>query len=193
MNIEDVKIDYTQYEGLDLIDVMFQNQKNLMDLYKVPDIDLDIPSDQQLIRAMAWSVVEEAGEAIEVVEGSKHFEHLLDEVADMSHFYIELLIMSGISAEEFKEHSSRVLETYDYSVAFKDFTVRLALTVNTLKNRFWRKTNLKTDQEKYRERLIGTVESFLRFVYSLKINKEKFVDAYLRKNEVNKFRIRSKY
>lgn len=192
MNVDDVKIDYEQYKGLDLLDVIYQKQENLMSLYKVPKIDLDIPSDQQLIRAMAWSVVEEAGEAMEVYEGSKHKGHLGDEIADMTHFYFELLIMSGITCEQIKE-CGVVFKTYDTSAAFKDFVVRLSLAVNTLKNRFWRMTNLKTDKAKYHERLIMTIESFFRFVNSTGIKTDEFFDFYLRKNEVNLFRIRSKY
>ena len=41
-----------------------------MDLYGVTDVDLDVPKDQQVIRSFAWSVVEEAGEAIELYDAA---------------------------------------------------------------------------------------------------------------------------
>lgn len=194
MNIENVKIDYSKLVGQIPIQVIFKKQRELMDLYKIPQIDLDIPKDQQLIRAMAWSVVEEAGEAIEVVEGSKHHQHLLDEVADMTHFYIEFLIMSGITWEDFaNEVGDQNYEAEDYTVMFKEFIVLLSLSVNVLKNRFWRETNLKTDRVKYIEMVKKTMIKFVRFIASLNLTGSDLYDAYLRKNEVNLFRIRSKY
>lgn len=208
MNISDIQIDYEQYEGQDLLRVVFARQRELMNLYKIPALDLDIPADQQIIRAMAWSVVEEAGEALEVYYGSKDKEHLGDEVADMMHFYIELLIMSDITVDDVFDDLG-VIDTAHYAQTyaavnvskptvmlmqhFQQFIMELALGVNVLKNRFWRETNLKTDMNKYQSKLRDTIPTFFLFVKSLGIEPGQLLDFYLRKNEVNLFRIRSKY
>jgi NTP pyrophosphatase (non-canonical NTP hydrolase) len=200
MNLSEVHIDYSKYEGQSLIDLMFQKQRTLMNLYEVPDIDLDIPKDQQLIRAMTWSVVEELGEAIEVwdrMDGSKEMgEHLGDELADMTHFYLELLMMSGIDATRFIRLAPSgwvYRDSASLENDFKHFVVDLSLAVNTLKNRFWRKTNLKTEMITYRRRLEKTVPGFFYLLGCFNFDMQTWIDYYLRKNEVNLFRIRSKY
>lgn len=180
-----------------------------MNLYEVPDIDLDIPKDQQLIRAMAWSVVEEAGEAMEVFEKIQHLpflndradeinDHLGDEVADMTHFYLELLMMSKIGVNDFLRFApinswTKFQGDNWESTYFKDFVVQLALAVNCLKNRFWRKTSLKTEVLTYENRLLVTIPKFFKFIQSLGFDEKTWIDYYLRKNEVNLFRIRSRY
>lgn len=209
MNISDVKIDYSRFEGQDLLEVIFERQELLMEMYKVPKLDLDIPRDQQLIRAMAWSVVEEAGEALEVYYGSKDKEHLGDEIADMMHFYIELLIMSDITVDDLFDdlgvlNTQNYIDTYQPNNTvsnpriilyerFQSFIVELALAINVLKNRFWRETNLKTDRAKYQMRLRDSITSFFLLVKAMEIQPVDLLDFYLRKNEVNLFRIRSKY
>lgn len=192
MNISDVKIDYDRFEGKPLGQVVFEKQQDLMNLYGVPKIDLDVPKDQQLIRAMAWSVVEEAGEAMEVHQGSKDKEHLIDEVADMMHFYVEFLIMSGLKFEDIGQKDIED-KFSDPEHALSEFVIALALAVNVLKNRFWRETNLKTDQNRYREAVLKIDAKFWNFIWSLGLREGQAIDGYLRKNEVNLFRIRSKY
>lgn len=197
MNIEDVKIDWDRYEGKDLVHVLFEKQDQLREMYKVPICDLDVPADQQQIRAMAWNVIEEAAEAI---DASSHLEHLKDELADMTAFYIELLLMSGLKATDVdltpwrkKSSDGSSFNVSPAKYEFVDFAVNLALTVNSLKNRYWRKTNVKTDKKKYIELLKETVKHFERFVEASGLSFHELMDAYLRKHEVNLFRIRSKY
>lgn len=219
MNVEDVVIDYNQFKGQDLLEVVWEKQKTLMNLYGVPRIDLDVPKDQQMIRAMAWSVVEEAGEAMEAYD-HKHYGHIGDELADMMHFFVELLIMSGVKHEDiykqldlesWKQGSEMPHELTDFEHMdqyfklmhpvngdkilkhFHDFIVKLALAVNVLKNRFWRETNLKTDHAYYHHSLRQTYVHFFHFCNALGFNPAELVDYYLKKNEVNLFRIRSKY
>lgn len=192
MNIEDVTVDWNQYQDRDLVEVLFEKQDELRKLYNVPICDLDIPSDQQQLRAMAWNVIEEAAEAI---EAKHHPSHLLDELADMTAFYIELLLMSGMRREHLYHFTDFILpgEVLTNDETFSAFAVNLAISINTLKNRYWRKTNVKTDQSVYLIRLSETAHSFMRFVQSFDITFTQLMDAYLRKHEVNLFRIRSKY
>ena len=208
MNISDVKIDYSIIQ-MDLITEIFYRQRELMKLYKMPKkLDLDLPADQQILRSLAWCVIEEAAEAIDVCQRTKpiHKEHLGDEIADMTHFYIEFLILSGLDAGNlFRAMSSTNTpelihhqNTYgdqesSLDSLFRSFTVEFALSVNILKNRFWRESNLKTDQEAFKKQLYRTIPLFFDFISRLGITIEELIDFYFRKNEVNLFRIRSKY
>lgn len=195
MNISDVKIDWKELEGKNFIELLFEKQDELRQLYGVPICDLDVPEDQQQLRAMAWNVVEEAAEAIEVLARTTHKEHLLDELADMIAFYIELMIMSGLKAEDLKMNNDEYTSYRSYPIesSFMSFVSSLALAINTLKNRYWRKTNLKTDIKEYHIRLLETGSELSKFLRSIGIPFKELVDAYLRKHQVNLFRIRSKY
>lgn len=192
MNIDDIRIDWSQYHDKDLVKVLFEKQDELRTLYNVPICDLDVPTDQQQLRAMAWNVIEEAAEAL---EAKHHTSHLLDELADMTAFYVELLLMSGMKREHLLHFTNFGManEPLTHESTFTTFAMNLAISINTLKNRYWRKTNVKTDQSVYMIRLSETVHSFMRFVQSFNITFEQLMDAYLKKHEVNLFRIRSKY
>ena len=154
MNLSDVSINYSEFKNRDLLEVIFEKQKVLIDLYKVPTVDLDIPADQQILRTFAWCIVEEAAEALDVYWGTDHKDHKGDEVADMFHFYVELMILSGFNYKDFldelNQDSMEEVMRMDYkgqpSSSFEDFVTQLAISINVLKNRFWRETNLKTDQ-----------------------------------------------
>jgi len=193
MNISEIKVDYSKYEGKNLLSVIFDKQRTLIDLYDVPSVDLDVPKDQQVLRVLAWSVIEEAAEAIDVIKTTNDSEHLKDEVADLTHFFIELLILSGFTYQDFESELPVPRKQESVEQTFTDFSVQLALAINVLKNRFWRKTNLKTDQNFYRTQLKLSISLFLAFVFSLNLTFDEMIDSYLRKNEINLFRIRSKY
>lgn len=207
MNISDAKIDYSEYEGRDRLDVIFEKQNELRELYNIPIIDLDIPAQQSIAREMAWNTIEEVGEAL-AVQTSSHLdrEHLLDETADALSFYIELLIISGMTADDFKPTKDNGIDKLEKwfnvdGVGYKTdlrrshsiFTEKLALAINNLKNRKWRKTNVHTNEFTYKKDLFITFLNFIRFVKELDITPDELFDAYLRKHQVNLFRINSKY
>lgn len=207
MNINDVKIDMTQFEGKDRLDVIFEKQNDLREKYGIPIMKFDVPADQSLAREMAWNTVEELGEALAVITSKiKDRDHLLDETADALSFYIELLLISGMSSDDFrppKDSTSDKLQgwfevdsdTYrtDTRRSHSIFVEKLALAINHLKNRKWRKTNLHTNEFLYRKDLYVTFLNFIRFVRELGITPDELFDAYVRKVEVNLFRIRSNY
>lgn len=194
MNISDVKINWADYHGRNFLEILYEKQEELRVAYGVPICDLDVPGDQQQLRAMAWNVLEEAGEAMEVIMTSGDKEHTKDEVSDMVSFYIELFLMSGIKIDnlprsEWDAEKNHLSLTND----FTKFAVSLSLAINTLKNRYWRMTNLKTDSSIYKIRLINSFYDFKKLVGSFGLSTHDLMDGYLRKYEVNKFRINSKY
>lgn len=214
MNISDVKIDYSKYAGRDRLDVLFEKQEELRKLYGIPILDLDLPRDQHLAREFAWNVTEEMGEVLDVYFGTGDKEHIKDEIADALSFYLELMLMSGMAMKDFifvhSEDDGDDLEAWFFlgtgsSLKIPDvdflhervihslFLQKLALAINHLKNRKWRKTNLKTNKKMYREALLETFDLFIAFVQVVGLSSADLLDAYLRKSEVNMFRIRSKY
>jgi len=212
MNISDSVIDMKQYEGKDRLDVMFEKQEMLRDLYKVlgPKVsvaDLDLPEHQHILREFAWNVCEETGEVLDVVFGTNDREHIIDETSDSLSFYLELLALSGMSVEDFapsQAHSGDKLD-YWFKMSLEQYSTssireihslfleKLALAINNLKNRKWRKTNLKTNKLIYRKALYDTFIPFLMFVNLVGLTPETLFDGYLRKTEVNLFRINSRY
>ena len=213
MNISDSVIDMKQYEGKDRLDVMFEKQEMLRDLYKVlgPKVsvaDLDLPEHQHILREFAWNTTEEMGEVLDVVFGTNDREHIIDETSDSLSFYLELLALSGMSVEDFAPSQAHSGDKLDYwfdkavsqyegvtmvRVIHSEFLEKLALAINNLKNRKWRKTNLKTNKLIYRKALYDTFIPFLMFVNLVGLTPETLFDGYLRKTEVNLFRINSRY
>lgn len=195
MNIEEVTIDHTKYEGKNFIEVFFEKQEELRKLYKIRLADLDVPADQELLKWFAWCVTEESAEVIEVLMTSDHHQHLIDEAADMWSFFIELLLVAKFSVDSFPKvdpwESQRDLEGLPKK--FTDFITALAICMNTLKNRDWRQTNLKTDKVLFYKRLELCIGTILTFLKSTGLSFNELFDGYLRKHEVNLFRIRSKY
>jgi hypothetical protein len=194
MNIADVTINWDEYKGCSMMRVITEKQDNLRELYKIPLCDLDIPADQERLKWFAWCVTEEAAEAIEVLMTTDHKEHLIDETADMTAFFLELLIVSRYPVgeiESFEWENQRDLD--QVPKIFTEFITSLAITMNTLKNRDWRKTNVKTDKQLFYARMKNTVELFFKFVKAVGLTSHEFYDGSLRKYEVNLFRIRSKY
>jgi hypothetical protein len=162
MNISDVKIDHSKYEGRDRLDVLFEKQDELRKLYEIPILDLDLPKDQHVAREFAWNVTEETGEALEVFLGTGDKEHTLDEVADALGFYLELMLMCGMTSKDLEPSVPNQVDKlagwfvraiegyplvgYNLRETHSFFLERLALAINNLKNRKWRKTNLKTNK-----------------------------------------------
>ena len=205
MNIKDVTIDHGQYISRDRLDVVFEKQDELRVAYKVPLLDLDVPSHQSLAREFAWNVTEEIGEVLEVEYGSKDADHIIDEVADAFSFYIELMIMCGIAPSDL-EHPTltsgdklenwfrdSVGNTMNLREAHSMFMERLSLSINRLKNRKWRQTNVHTNRFLFKKDLVESFGFFIAVCSKVGIDSHMLFDGYLRKHEVNKFRIRSKY
>lgn len=207
MNISEVKVDMKQFEDKDRLDVIFERQDALRQKYGLPILKLDAPSDQSLAREMAWNTIEEMGEAIAVVTSkTRDREHLLDETADALSFYIELLLISGMTASDFESHKDTSgdkldgwfetdTDTYvtDLRRSHSTFVEKLSLAINNLKNRKWRKTNVHTNDFLYKKDLYYTFINFIRFVKQLGLTSDQLFDAYIRKSEVNNWRLDSNY
>lgn len=196
-----------QYSNVDRLEVIFALQDTLRGRYGVPILNLDVPADQSLAREMAWNTVEEMAEALAVkTSNTKHREHILDETADCLSFYIELLIICGMSAADFIPPKDTVeddlggwfeVDTPSFETDLRRshsiFVEKIAIAINNLKNRKWRKTNVHTNDFLLKKDLYITFLNFIRFVKQLEIDSDDLYDAYVRKYCVNEFRLDSNY
>ena len=64
---------------------------------------------------------------------------------------------------------------------------------NTLKNKPWKQSHMKTDIEAFRGKLGEVWEIYICLLKSSLHSSEEIADIYLKKSQVNKFRQRSNY
>lgn len=81
-----------------------------------PILDLTIPEDQMVAKSFAWFITEELGEAMnelknrpwKLMKKPVDIEHFREELVDALHFYVELLIHCGLTAEDvFNEYMKK--------------------------------------------------------------------------------------
>jgi len=79
----------------------------------------------------------------------------------------------------------------------KDFawriTEELGEAMNCLKNKPWKVTHMVTDETHFLEELIDGVHFYVELLIMVGFDAESLTRMYLNKNDVNQFRIRSKY
>ena len=64
---------------------------------------------------------------------------------------------------------------------------------NTMRNKAWKSTNMPIDIDHYLEELADALHFFVQLFLEIGLSAEEVADLYLKKSEVNKFRIRSNY
>jgi len=106
VDIEDLK---KKFEGSDKLEVMFRLQKELAKKYgaKIP-VDLNTKEGQEAIRFLAWCVVEELAEAVNVLKNRRwtktelpvDTDHFYEELSDTLLFFIELLLVAGFTPQK---------------------------------------------------------------------------------------------
>jgi hypothetical protein len=78
--------------------------------------------------------------------------------------------------------------------SFSTLITRISMAANCLKNKPWKQTQMITDEEVYRGRMIQTFNQYIKFAYVCGIvHPTEMHVLYFRKSEVNKFRQRSEY
>jgi len=102
----------------DKLDDMFDRQREFMELLrqhgKLPDYPVDMTSKegQGWINKFAWDSVRELVEAVQELKNKSHRvtdvrefdrEKYLEELADACAFFVEVLVLSDVTADEFYE------------------------------------------------------------------------------------------
>jgi len=200
----------------DKLKAIFDRQRELMSKYHHIEVksglcqtedlpvNLDDKRGQARIKDFAWRIVEELGEAL---DGREDENHLKEELVDGLHFLTELTILVGKDYDNIIRSEPVIYEGYlefilklnIYSHLFilemrvSNFIQELGMLCNCLKNKPWKQTHMKTDKEAFFHRLEKVWISYLSILNNVGMTPEDIVNTYLKKSQVNGFRIRSQY
>jgi hypothetical protein len=144
--------------------------------------------------------------------------NLNEELADAIHFMIELLIYSGVEFNKFLSDpflipyesdppkssplskipitltntGGRVCRGILEPVLWR-VTYTLQLARNTLKNKPWKQSQMVIDEQAYRAHLITATRELAHVCWILGMDVDSVFNTYLAKNQVNRFRQKSRY
>ena len=204
----------------DLLQAIFNRQKSLMGKYhdielksgllQTEDcpVNLDDKRGQARIKDFSWRVTEELGEALDAKANKDHYQ---EELIDGLHFLTELTVLAGkdyntILPEgiptyhedhlwDLVDRAKRNIQGYGWDLDswVTKFIEQLAMMCNCLKNKPWKQSMMKTDQEAFYSRLAEVWVLYITLLVVSGMDADTIAITYLKKSQVNKFRIRSNY
>ena len=210
MNITHTKKEKTNKESLRAI---FDRQKELMEKYhdiefksglmQTEDcpVNLDDKRGQARIKDFAWRITEEIGEALDAIEnesGESALLHFHEELVDGLHFLTEMTILTGYDLPEYTTLKDLIEEgsyrdCYTLNDLVSDHVMYLGMMCNCLKNKPWKQSMMKTNKENFYKNLKLVWSNYIAILTSQNLTEEEITDLYLRKSQVNQFRVRSNY
>ena len=210
MNITHAKKETTNKESLRAI---FDRQKELMEKYhdiefrsglmQTEDcpVNLDDKRGQARIKDFAWRITEEIGEALDAIEnesGESALLHFHEELVDGLHFLTEMTILTGYDLPEYTTLKDLIEEgsyrdCYSLNDLVSDHVMYLGMMCNCLKNKPWKQSMMKTNKENFYKHLKLVWSNYVGILTSQDLTEEEITDLYLRKSQVNQFRVRSHY
>ena len=210
MNITHAKKEKTNKESLRAI---FDRQKELMEKYhdiefksglmQTEDcpVNLDDKRGQARIKDFAWRITEEIGEALDAIEnesGESALLHFHEELVDGLHFLTEMTILTGYDLPEYTTLKDLIEEgsyrdCYTLNDLVSDHVMYLGMMCNCLKNKPWKQSMMKTNKENFYKHLKLVWSNYVAILTSQDLTEEEITDFYLRKSQVNQFRVRSHY
>lgn len=208
MNINDVTTERLVPETWgEIIVAIFARQKELMVKYKeieqlpAAPVSLHTAAGQRVIKDFAWRAVEELTESYEAFEkhGNREIalQHGLEELADSVHFFVELLIFAGITPGQCFTRTDRVPSLGspddDPTVYYWEFTYKLGLAMNFLRNKAWKKSQVPTDEARFRTTILDAWDALIDVWRTLGCTQDDIYNYYFKKSDVNAFRQRSNY
>lgn len=210
MNITHAKKETTNKESLRAI---FDRQKELMEKYhdiefksglmQTEDcpVNLDDKRGQARIKDFAWRITEEVGEALDAItneSGESALLHFHEELVDGLHFLTEMTILTGYDLPEYTTLKDLIEEgsyrdCYTLNDLVSDHVMYLGMMCNCLKNKPWKQSMMKTNKENFYKHLKLVWSNYIAILTSQDLTEEEITDLYLRKSQVNQFRVRSHY
>ena len=210
MNITHAKKEKTNKESLRAI---FDRQKELMEKYhdiefksglmQTEDcpVNLDDKRGQARIKDFSWRITEEIGEALDAIEnesGESALLHFHEELVDGLHFLTEMTILTGYDLPEYTTLKDLIEEgsyrdCYSLNDLVSDHVCYLGMMCNCLKNKPWKQSMMKTNKENFYKHLKLVWSNYIAILTSQDLTEEEITDLYLRKSQVNQFRVRSHY
>lgn len=205
----------------DKLQAIFTRQKSLMDKYhdielksglmQTEDcpVNLDDKRGQARIKDFSWRVTEELGEALDAKATKDHYQ---EELIDGLHFLTELTILAGKdyntllppdAAHHWGDHLEDLVEKARENIFQKvgsnlnywvsKFIENLGMMCNCLKNKPWKQSMMKTDRNAFYRRLAEVWVLYITLLVVSGMDADSIATTYLKKSQVNKFRIRSAY
>lgn len=210
MNITHAKKEKTNKESLRAI---FDRQKELMEKYhdiefksglmQTEDcpVNLDDKKGQARIKDFSWRITEEVGEALDAItneSGESALLHFHEELVDGLHFLTEMTILTGYDLPEYTTLKDLIEEgsyrdCYTLNDLVSDHVCYLGMMCNCLKNKPWKQTMMKTNKENFYKHLKLVWSNYIAILTSQDLTEEEITDLYLKKSQVNQFRVRSNY
>lgn len=176
-------------------------------------INIDNAIVQFKLKGHLARVAEEIAESYEIIynndpdEDGRHFKHLTEESIDGLHFLLEAMIMMKVKWEDLdsletlfnkyqlykdNELSDKSIEHQTEFMYNRTF-YHLLITFNTLKMKPWKVTPQITDQNRFFSCLKKSFEHLIYLIYFFGLKPEDVYELYMKKSEVNMFRMRSNY
>lgn len=193
----------------DVLEKIFEKQKELMDLYWTKPVgeDIDTLKGSQEIRKYSKYAVEELAEAYESYRD--HWKvldiHTHEELIDSIHFYVEKLLISNLTykkilfylevkdSEEFWKRVQMLTAKDSVEESLWRATYWINIPDNRLRNKEWKKEQLPTNRDMfYKENAIWFL-AYIVCMNQLWLDQNLLWEYYSRKNKVNHFRINSNY
>jgi len=180
----------------------FERQRGLMRIYKdleqLPDapISLHTPSGQKLIKDFAWRTVEELVEASDAWHDGptsrEAIENTGEELADAMHFFIELCIFAGVTAEQLLDVCDSIVSLAPVAANGRSdshyfFAVirSIGRATHHLRNRPWKQQYVPTDEAAFRQALTEAYKNLLVLWTLLGYTMDDLYAYYCKKNSLN--------
>ena len=236
MNVNDIDQNAvpTPTEEKDMLDLIFERQHNLAVKYTPIEEangllqtnlfpgDLDDRKSRARMKDFAWRIQEELYEATESLSHKEHDHvHFLEEIIDAIHFFTELNLFCGYTAEDVAKYygwekgdkfeflqslADKLNEMTEGPMGKGDKNYALPALIysaigqpigdamNKLKNKPWKQTHMVTDKDAFRGCLLCSWLGFFRVLHNVyDLSAKDIFTLYFKKSEVNKFRIQSHY
>jgi len=201
MNINDIETGENKVASLQDI---FEHQHELFLKYKEIEgmswegdtVNIHTLKGQAWLKDFLWRVTEEVGESYESYEDNND-DHTIEELADALHFFVELCILAGIGSDELptieKVYANFSAEPPQVALHYWNAIYKMTMVANTLKNKSWKKHQMKTDKNKFKGLVLESYTALLGCFFVHGATPHTVYDYYFRKSQVNKFRQRSNY
>ena len=221
MNIKNIKLPEDFGYPVDLLGDIFAKQKELAKKYAVieghpgwPCKDINSKKTQAHIKDFAWRTTEEICEMRKAEEDSVDKEHGYEELGDALHFLTEMCIIFDYNPRRLRTESLKPMEAIfeeakqfsyldscdqliDFEVAKKlsveAFIVELGWGMNFLKLKPWKQTGVPTDIPEFLNQVDKVWIYFAQVARLRGIKPQELYLLYVKKELVNRFRLRSNY
>lgn len=186
-----------------------------------PPLNLNVKEDQLILKDFAWRTTEELGEALECLEEEPepNWGHFNEELSDALHFMVENCIFTGlkpsdlvvphpgfVSIEGDLLRHIYITSSATLSLIEQDkgmplnflelvglFVKELGKAMNCLKNKPWKRSQILTDEIKFRTQMIATFTTLIMIFAAAGLDDVQICDLYFKKSIVNQFRQESNY